>query len=124
MTAWSQCALQRQGRTPVSYSAAIALALENLGNALVNGPDAVQLVVALQAPWNASYPHGSRSWAQLSRLPSTVISDQSSLGNCILASVYADCLCDAKKSLNAFTCQVQQDNVSALLDQIVQKQLR
>lgn len=66
----------------------------------------------------------ARSWARLSRLPSTVISDQLSLGNFIVAFVYAGCVCDAKKSLNASTCQVKREKVSALLDQIVQKQLR
>ena len=59
VTAWSQCTLQYQGRTLVSYSTAIALVLVNLANASLNGPDTFELVVAFQAPWNASYPHGS-----------------------------------------------------------------
>lgn len=41
-------------------SAAIALAQVNLANALVHVPDTFELVVASQAPQNASYPHGSQ----------------------------------------------------------------
>lgn len=61
-----------------------------------------------------------RSRAQLSRLLSAAISDQSSLGNFSPAFVYADCVCNARESSDAFTCQVQQENVSYLLDQVAQ----
>lgn len=36
---------------------------------------------------------------------------------------YTDSVCDAKKPLSAFICHVQQANISALLGQMVQKQL-
>lgn len=62
----------------------------------------------------------AQSWAQLSRLLSAAISDQSSLGNFSPAFVYSDCVCNARESSDAFTCHVQQENVSSLLDQVAQ----
>lgn len=61
VTTWSPRALPHQGRTTVCPGTAIALALVNLANALVNGPDTFELVVAFQASWNCSYPHGSQT---------------------------------------------------------------
>lgn len=86
-------------------------------------PSTFQSVV-FQAPWILPAHIAASSWAQLSRLPSTVISDQLALGNFILAFVCADCVCDAKKSLSALVHQFRQANISSLLCQIVQKQLR
>lgn len=63
----------------------------------------------------------ARSWAQLSRLLSAAISDQTSLSNFSPAFVYSDCVCNARESSDAFTCQVQQENVSSLLDQVAQR---
>lgn len=63
----------------------------------------------------------ARSWAQLSRLLSAAISDQSSLSNFIPAFVYADCVCNARESSDAFTSQAQEENISSLLDQVVQR---
>lgn len=113
----SHCAFSA---TP-AVSAAMALALVNLANALLNVPDAFKLVVTSQAPRNVSYPMAARSWAQLSRLLSTAISDQPSLGNSVPAFVCAGCVCNAKESSDAFTCQVQQENISSLLDQAAQR---
>lgn len=63
----------------------------------------------------------ARSWAQLSRLLSTAVSDQSSLGNFIPAFVCADCVCHARESSDGFTCQVQQENILSFLDQVAQR---
>lgn len=63
----------------------------------------------------------ARSWAQLSRLLSIAVSDQSSLGNFIPAFVCADCVCHARESSDGFTCQVQQENILSFLDQVAQR---
>lgn len=44
--------------------------------------------------------------------------------NFTLAFVYADCVCDAMRPLSAFIFHVQQASISALLGQIVQKEMR
>lgn len=63
----------------------------------------------------------ARSWAQLSGLLSAATSDQLSLGNFSPAFVDADCVCNARESSDAFTCQVQQEKVSSLFDQGAQR---
>lgn len=91
-TCWSQCALQGQRMAPGCYSDAVALALMNLANAMANGPDTFKLVVS-QACWHASYPCVSKKLGLAMQIAiNTLISDQSSSGNFILAFLNTDCL--------------------------------
>uniref|UniRef100_A0A674JFX3 Guanylate cyclase n=1 Tax=Terrapene triunguis TaxID=2587831 RepID=A0A674JFX3_9SAUR len=78
-------------------------------------PEAWKLIVAFQAPWNASHPLSAQKLGSAIQIAiDKVNSDPSYLGNYTLDFVYADCGCDAKKSVNAFINQVQKENVSAL----------
>uniref|UniRef100_K7FL18 Guanylate cyclase n=1 Tax=Pelodiscus sinensis TaxID=13735 RepID=K7FL18_PELSI len=84
-------------------------------NALGHGLETSQLTVALQAPWNASHPLSAQKLGSAIQIAiDKVNSDRSYLGNYTLDFVYADCGCNAKKSVNAFISQVLKENVSAL----------
>ncbi|XP_059586331.1 guanylate cyclase 2G [Alligator mississippiensis] len=85
-------------------------------HAIVSGLDKTyKITVAFQAPCNASHALSAQKLSSAIQIAiSTVNSDPSYLGNFTLDFVYADCGCDAKKSLNAFIDQVQKENVSAL----------
>nr|XP_056706431.1 guanylate cyclase 2G-like [Euleptes europaea] len=74
-----------------------------------------KLVVAFQAPWNISHPlSAQRLNAGLQIAIDKVNGDPSYLGNYSLEFVYADCGCEAKKSLQAFIGQYQKEHISAL----------
>ncbi|XP_074855782.1 guanylate cyclase 2G-like [Carettochelys insculpta] len=84
-------------------------------NALGHGLGTSKLIVAFQAPWNASHPLSAQKLGSAIQVAiDKVNSGQSYLGNYTLDFVYADCGCEAKKSVNAFISQVLEKNVSAL----------
>ncbi|XP_066477558.1 guanylate cyclase 2G-like [Tiliqua scincoides] len=79
------------------------------------GPERSKLTVAFQAPWNISHPlSAQRLTAALQIAIDKVNADPSYLGNYSLGFVYADCGCEAKKSLHAFLYQFQKEHISAL----------
>uniref|UniRef100_A0A8C5EWJ9 Guanylate cyclase n=1 Tax=Gopherus evgoodei TaxID=1825980 RepID=A0A8C5EWJ9_9SAUR len=79
------------------------------------GLETSKLIVAFQAPWNASHPLSAQKLGSAIQIAiDKVNSDPSYLDNYTLDFVYADCGCDAKKSVNAFINQVQKQNISAL----------
>ncbi|XP_060098656.1 guanylate cyclase 2G-like [Heteronotia binoei] len=74
-----------------------------------------RLVVAFQAPWNISHPLSAQKLnAALQIAIEKVNGDPSYIGNYSLEFVYADCGCDAKKSLQSFINQYQKEHISAL----------
>uniref|UniRef100_A0A8C4Y5Z2 Guanylate cyclase n=1 Tax=Gopherus evgoodei TaxID=1825980 RepID=A0A8C4Y5Z2_9SAUR len=82
---------------------------------LYRGLETSKLIVAFQAPWNASHPLSAQKLGSAIQIAiDKVNSDPSYLDNYTLDFVYADCGCDAKKSVNAFINQVQKQNISAL----------
>uniref|UniRef100_A0A674JFT8 Guanylate cyclase n=1 Tax=Terrapene triunguis TaxID=2587831 RepID=A0A674JFT8_9SAUR len=100
---------------PIHYATIITLIAVVFANALDRGLEMSKLIVAFQAPWNASHPLSAQKLGSAIQIAiDKVNSDPSYLGNYTLDFVYADCGCDAKKSVNAFINQVQKENVSAL----------
>ncbi|XP_054839893.1 guanylate cyclase 2G-like [Eublepharis macularius] len=74
-----------------------------------------KLVVAFQAPWNISHPlSAQRLNSALQIAIDKVNGDPSYIGNYSLEFVYADCGCEAKKSLQSFITQYQKEHISAL----------
>uniref|UniRef100_A0A7M4EWQ7 Guanylate cyclase n=1 Tax=Crocodylus porosus TaxID=8502 RepID=A0A7M4EWQ7_CROPO len=102
--------------SPLCNSAVVTLMAAVFADAIVSGLDKTfKITVAFQAPWNASHALSAQKLGSAIQIAiNTVNSDPSYLGNFTLDFVYADCGCDAKKSLNAFIDQVQKENVSAL----------
>uniref|UniRef100_A0A8C0IK00 Guanylate cyclase n=1 Tax=Chelonoidis abingdonii TaxID=106734 RepID=A0A8C0IK00_CHEAB len=96
---------------------ALLLLIHLLKQSLVcyRGLETSKLIVAFQAPWNASHPLSAQKLGSAIQIAiDKVNSDPSYLDNYTLDFVYADCGCDAKKSVNAFINQVQKQNISAL----------
>ncbi|XP_044287369.1 guanylate cyclase 2G-like [Varanus komodoensis] len=74
-----------------------------------------KLIVAFQAPWNISYPLSAQKLSSVLQIAiDKVNADPSYLRNYSLEFVYADCGCEAKKSLQAFIHQFQKEHISAL----------
>uniref|UniRef100_A0A8C0G2I7 Guanylate cyclase n=1 Tax=Chelonoidis abingdonii TaxID=106734 RepID=A0A8C0G2I7_CHEAB len=100
---------------PIHYTTIITLIAVIFANALDRGLETSKLIVAFQAPWNASHPLSAQKLGSAIQIAiDKVNSDPSYLDNYTLDFVYADCGCDAKKSVNAFINQVQKQNISAL----------
>lgn len=100
---------------PIHNATVITLIAMVFANALCSGLETSKLIVAFQAPWNSSYPFSaSKLGSGIQIAIDKVNSYPSYLGNYSLDFVYADCGCDAKKSVNAFINQVQKENISAL----------
>uniref|UniRef100_A0A8C8RJJ4 Guanylate cyclase n=1 Tax=Pelusios castaneus TaxID=367368 RepID=A0A8C8RJJ4_9SAUR len=100
---------------PVHKATVITLIAVGFANALARGRETSKLIVAFQAPWNSSYPFSAQKLGSGIQVAiDKVNSDPAYLGNYTLDFVYADCGCDAKKSVSAFISQVQKENISAL----------
>ncbi|XP_034633004.1 guanylate cyclase 2G-like [Trachemys scripta elegans] len=100
---------------PIHDATIITLIAVVFANAFDRGLETSKLIVSFQAPWNASHPLSAQKLGSAIQIAiEKVNSDPSYLGNYTLDFVYADCGCDAKKSVNAFINQVQTENVSAL----------
>uniref|UniRef100_A0A8C5Q0I2 Guanylate cyclase n=1 Tax=Leptobrachium leishanense TaxID=445787 RepID=A0A8C5Q0I2_9ANUR len=81
------------------------------------GPSS-KITLGFQAPWNISYPFSAQRLGSAIQLAIDRIEGEwgpSFLGNHTLDFVYADCGCNAKRSLSAFINQFQKQEISALL---------
>lgn len=93
----------------------ILLSFASYATNRVNDFERSKLVVAFQAPWNISHPlSAQRLNAALWIAIDKVNRDPSYMGNYSLEFVYADCGCEAKKSLQSFINQYQKEHISAL----------
>ncbi|XP_062989323.1 guanylate cyclase 2G-like [Elgaria multicarinata webbii] len=104
-----------QNFVPIYYCSVISFAIAIYCINSVSGLERSKLIVAFQAPWNISHPLSAQRLSTVFQIAiDKVNSDPSYLRNYSLEFVYADCGCEAKKSLHAFINQFQKDQILAL----------
>ncbi|XP_053305993.1 guanylate cyclase 2G-like [Spea bombifrons] len=77
-----------------------------------------RILVGFQAPWNFSYPFSAQRLGSAVQLAIEKIGSDPAhmlLGNYTLEFIYADCGCNAKRSLDVFINQYQTHQISALV---------
>ncbi|KAJ7325205.1 hypothetical protein JRQ81_018225 [Phrynocephalus forsythii] len=107
---------QPHNLSPVYYGFMIIFVTATLYSTnTVSSLERSKLVVAFQAPWNISHPLSAQRLNSAFQLAiDNVNADPSYLQNYSLEFVYADCGCNAKKSLHSFIQQFQKEHISAL----------
>lgn len=106
---------QTQNFFCICCSSVILFSFASYATNRVSDLERSKLVVAFQAPWNISHPlSAQRLNAALWIAIDKVNGDPSYIGNYSLQFVYADCGCEAKKSLHSFINQYQKEHISAL----------
>uniref|UniRef100_A0A8D2J1S3 Guanylate cyclase n=1 Tax=Varanus komodoensis TaxID=61221 RepID=A0A8D2J1S3_VARKO len=104
-----------QSFLPIYCCSVISFAIVICFTNSVSSLERSKLIVAFQAPWNISYPLSAQKLSSVLQIAiDKVNADPSYLRNYSLEFVYADCGCEAKKSLQAFIHQFQKEHISAL----------
>ncbi|KAM8924754.1 guanylate cyclase 2G-like [Pelodytes ibericus] len=104
--------------TCLGYAQTDNISNVNYSPALGEGEATNKILLGFQSPWNFSYPFSAQRLGSAIQLAIDKINNDwgpSFLGNHTLEYVYADCGCNAKKSLNAFISQFQKKQITALI---------